>query len=84
MDKLKFLSIRATNFEKYEGAGGASNVESVDFGPIYNGLNKDNLATFVKQEISVGDKPELTSAKIVSARMIVISDESDFYEVSIS
>jgi len=65
-DKIKFLTVRATNFEKYQGKGGKiESVEKVDFEPIYSKLNKDTLTKFVKEELVSGDKPELTSAKIV-------------------
>jgi len=62
------LSVRATNFDKYDGKKGkVDNVTKIDFEPIYSGLNKENLTEFVKQEIAVSDKPELTSARIVLA-----------------
>lgn len=65
-DKIKFLTVRATNFDKYAGAGGnISAVEKADFEPVFAKLDQSKLTTFVKQELAVSDKPELTSAKTV-------------------
>jgi electron transfer flavoprotein alpha subunit len=67
-DKIKFISARSTNFDKYAGAGGnISNVEKQDFEPIFKGLDQSKLTKFVSQELVAGDKPELTSAKNVVA-----------------
>jgi len=65
-DKIKFLSVRATNFDKYEGKNQkVESVQKIDFEPIYSKLDKNNLSQFVKEEVVKGDKPELTSAKLV-------------------
>jgi len=67
-DKIKFLSARTTNFDKYSGPeGNISAVEKLDFEPIYKSLDQSKLTTFIKQELVAGDKPELTSAKNVVA-----------------
>ena len=66
LDKIKFISVRATSFDKYAAAGG--NIQSVDkqdFEAIYSKLDQSKLSTFISQELSVGDRPELTSAKTV-------------------
>jgi len=77
-DKIKFLSARSTNFDKYSGpAGNIQSVEKLDFEPIYKQLDQSRLTTFIKQELAVGDKPELTSAKnVVSGGRALKSSEN--------
>lgn len=58
--------MRSTSFDKYAGAGGnVQNVDKQDFEPIYKQLDQSKLTSFISQELSVGDRPELTSAKTV-------------------
>eukprot|EP01016_Furgasonia_blochmanni_P025159 TRINITY_DN2710_c0_g1_i11.p1 TRINITY_DN2710_c0_g1~~TRINITY_DN2710_c0_g1_i11.p1 ORF type:complete len:695 (-),score=77.48 TRINITY_DN2710_c0_g1_i11:199-2283(-) len=66
-DNLKFMTIRATNFEKFTGNSSHDlQVENLDFKPILEASKgKTRLVSFVKEELSAGDKPELTSARIV-------------------
>ena len=68
-DKVKAITIRATNFEKLIAQEGKSTeiIVQGDYNQLYE-ANKDKIrfVNFVKEEISGGDKPELTSARIVS------------------
>jgi electron transfer flavoprotein alpha subunit len=59
LDKVKFLTVRATAFQAAETQGGAANI--ID-GPI---AKANRLSTFVKRDLSESDRPELTAAKIV-------------------
>ena len=59
LDKVKFMTIRATAFQAAETQGGSANI--VD-GPI---ANTNGLSSFVKRDLSESDRPELTAAKIV-------------------
>lgn len=58
-DPVKVLTIRGTNFEA-AGDGGSAAVENAPEIKITEGLS-----TFLGQEISKSDRPELTSAKII-------------------
>ena len=59
LDKVKFLTVRATAFQAAETHGGSA--EIVD-GPI---AKTNGLSSFVKRDLSESDRPELTAAKIV-------------------
>ena len=59
LDKVKFLTVRATAFQAAETQGGSAKI--VD-GPI---AKTNGLSSFVKRDLSESDRPELTAAKIV-------------------
>ena len=59
LDKVKFLTVRATAFQAAETQGGSADI--ID-GPI---AKTNRLSTFVKRDLSESDRPELTAAKIV-------------------
>lgn len=57
-DAVKVLTVRGTAFDPVAATGSAS-VESVD-------IDKNlGLSTFIKEEVSKSDRPELTAAKII-------------------
>lgn len=58
-DAIKVLSVRGTSFEAHQLEGGSTTIEKID------GDYKTDLTTFVSQELSKSDRPELTSAKVV-------------------
>lgn len=58
-DPIKVLSVRGTSFEPEKAEGGSAAVEKMD------GDYKTDLTTFISQELSKSDRPELTSAKVV-------------------
>lgn len=58
-DAVKIITVRATAFDKADASGGSAGVESADGG------TDSGLSSFVKQELSESERPELTSAKIV-------------------
>ena len=59
LDKVKFLTVRATAFQAAETQGGSADI--ID-GPI---AKTNRLSTFIKRDLSESDRPELTAAKIV-------------------
>lgn len=59
-DSIKLITVRGTTFDPAESSGGSASVED------YTGaLEPKSLSSFVKQELSESERPELTSAKIV-------------------
>ncbi len=58
-DAIKVITVRATGFDGVAAEGGSAAVESVA------SAHNAGLSTFVKEELAVSDRPELTSAKIV-------------------
>ncbi len=58
-DAVKVVGVRTTSFEAAAEEGGSASVESVDAAEI------SDLVSFVGQELSQSDRPELTSAGIV-------------------
>lgn len=58
-DAVKVVGVRTTSFESAEATGGSASVENVD------SAGANALVSFVGQELSQSDRPELTSADIV-------------------
>jgi len=58
-DKIKIITVRGTGFDAAAPEGGSAAVESVDAGA------DAGLSSFVGQELTKSDRPELTAAKIV-------------------
>lgn len=58
-DAIKVISVRGTSFEADKLEGGSAAIEKVD------GNYKTELTTFVSQELSKSDRPDLASAKAV-------------------
>ncbi|MBM3555952.1 MAG: electron transfer flavoprotein subunit alpha/FixB family protein [Alphaproteobacteria bacterium] len=58
-DKLKIITVRATAFAAAEPEGGSAPVENVA------AAADPGLSSFLRQELSKSDRPELTSARIV-------------------
>ncbi len=58
-DRIKIITVRGTGFDAAPAEGGSASVESVDAG-------KDaGLSSFLGQELTKSDRPELTAAKII-------------------
>jgi electron transfer flavoprotein alpha subunit len=57
-DAVKFLTIRATNFDAVAATGGSAAITAVDL-PAAPG------ARFVKAELQASERPELTAARVV-------------------
>lgn len=58
-DAIKVITVRTTTFEAAAVSGGAAAVEAV------SGAADAGLSSFVSQELTVSDRPELAAAKIV-------------------
>ena len=58
-DSVKVITVRTTGFDACEVSGGSSPIEVLD-------LDKDlAISSFMKEEIAVSDRPELTAADVV-------------------
>ena len=55
----KIITVRTTAFEKAAADGGSATVESI------SGEGNPGLSSFVGQELSKSERPELTSARII-------------------
>jgi electron transfer flavoprotein alpha subunit len=58
-DAIKVITVRATGFDAVAAEGGSAAVEAV------SAAHDAGISAFVKEELAVSDRPELTSAKIV-------------------
>lgn len=58
-DAIKLITIRMTAFEAAAAEGGSASIEAVD------GTGDNGKSSFVGQEVSSSDRPELTTARIV-------------------
>ena len=58
-DAKKIITVRATGFEKAAAEGGSATVESI------SGEGNPGISSFVSQELSKSERPELTSARII-------------------
>lgn len=59
LDSIKVMTVRATAFDAVSVGSGSAKVESAPAGA------DKGLSRFVKQELSVSERPELTAARIV-------------------
>ncbi len=58
-DKIKFITVRTTVFDKAPEAGGTATVKTID------GAGDSGLSKFISQELSKSERPELTAARII-------------------
>ena len=58
-DAVKLITVRGTAFEAVAAEGGSAGVESVA------AAGANDLSSFVGQELSESERPELTSAQVV-------------------
>jgi len=58
-DAIKVITVRATGFEKAAAEGGSAAVESIP------AAGDQGLSSFVSDELSKSERPELTAAKII-------------------
>jgi electron transfer flavoprotein alpha subunit len=58
-DALKVITVRTTAFDAAPSEGGAAAIEAID------AVDPAGIARFVGQEVSGGERPELTSARVV-------------------
>jgi electron transfer flavoprotein alpha subunit len=58
-DATKIITVRGTGFAAAEATGGSAAVETIEAAP------SSGLSTFVSQELSKSERPELTSARVI-------------------
>ena len=59
MDPIKVITVRATGFEKADATGGSASIENID------SAGDPGISSFVSEELSKSERPELTAAKII-------------------
>ena len=58
-DATKIITVRGTGFAAADATGGSASVETIEAAPA------SGLSTFVSQELSKSERPELTSARVI-------------------
>ena len=58
-DSVKVITVRATAFDAVEASGGSAAVEAID------SVNDMGISSFVGEQLTESDRPELTAANIV-------------------
>ena len=58
-DAIKLMTVRGTAFDPAPATGGSASIENLPAAPL------SDCASFVSQELSVSERPELTSAKVI-------------------
>ena len=58
-DAIKIITVRGTGFAAADATGGSAAIETVDAAPT------SGLSSFVSQELSKSERPELTSARVI-------------------
>ncbi|MBT7047963.1 MAG: electron transfer flavoprotein subunit alpha/FixB family protein, partial [Gammaproteobacteria bacterium] len=71
-DDIKMITVRTTAFESAESGEGTATIEVID------AVTDSGLSTFVKQQISESERPELTSAKIILSGGRGLKDGKNF------
>lgn len=74
-DAKKIITVRGTAFDPVKAEGGNAEVEDVA------AHGDSGLSTFVKQELSESDRPELTAAKIVVSGGRALGSDQAFKDV---
>ncbi|MEO1151432.1 MAG: electron transfer flavoprotein subunit alpha/FixB family protein [Pseudomonadota bacterium] len=70
-DPKKVLTVRATAF-KAAGNGGSAAVETIDAG------EKPGVSSFVSEELTVSDRPDLTAAKVIISGGRALASNENF------
>ncbi|GHC76273.1 electron transfer flavoprotein subunit alpha/FixB family protein [Limoniibacter endophyticus] len=73
-DSKKVITVRTATF-KAAAEGGSASLEKIEAGP------EAGLSTFVENQLSKSDRPELTSAKIIVSGGRALGSEEKFKEV---
>ena len=71
-DPIKLLTVRATAFDRAEEGAAAAELETVGFAEAYD------RTRFVSREVSVSERPELTTARIVTSGGRGLGSKEDF------
>ncbi len=73
-DSKKVITVRATAF-KAAGEGGSASVETIDAG------EKPGVSSFVGEELTKSDRPELTAAKIIISGGRALASNENFEQL---
>jgi len=71
-DDVKLLTVRATAFDKVSASGGSAPIEDV------SSVSDSGLSSFVSEEVTESERPELTSAGIVVSGGRGVGSSDDF------
>lgn len=71
-DTIKLLTVRATAFDKVSASGGSASIEEI------SGVADSGLSSFVSEELSQSERPELTSAGVVVSGGRGVGSGDDF------
>ena len=71
-DPIKVITVRATAFDKAVAEGGSASIED------FSGASDSGLSSFIGQELSQSERPELTSAGIVVSGGRGVGSQDDF------
>jgi electron transfer flavoprotein alpha subunit len=71
-DPIKVITVRATAFDKTAAEGGSASIEDI------SSTSDSGLSSFVGQELSKSERPELTSAGIVVSGGRGVGSQDDF------
>ncbi len=71
-DPIKLITVRTTAFDQAAESGGAAEVTDVAFGEAFDRVQ------FVSRDVTVSERPDLTSAKIVTSGGRGVGSKEDF------
>lgn len=71
-DTIKLITVRATSFEAVAQTGGTAEISSIEFSEAYDRVK------FVSQDVTVQDRPDLSTAKIVTSGGRGVGSKDDF------
>ncbi|MGH1377692.1 MAG: electron transfer flavoprotein subunit alpha/FixB family protein [Alphaproteobacteria bacterium] len=71
-ETVKLITVRGTTFDAAATTGGSASIED------YNAPETTNLSKFIKADLSVSERPELTSAKVVVSGGRGVGSEENF------
>jgi len=71
-DNIKMITVRTTTFPAVEDENGEATIESIE------AIEDSGLSSFVKRELSVSERPELTAAKVVISGGRGLQDGKNF------
>jgi electron transfer flavoprotein alpha subunit len=71
-DAVKLVTVRVTSFDQADNSGGTAEVEEIAFNEAYASVQ------FVSRDVTETERPELTSAKIVTSGGRGVGSKEDF------
>lgn len=71
-DSIKLITVRSTAFEAVEATGGSASVEELKFDQAFDRVE------FVSRDVTVSERPELTTARVVVSGGRGVGSKDDF------